>query len=391
MGHLLDRRAALCALALSFCFASAAHAQSARTVVLYENDFEKPNMPLVVDCGNSLDTRGINALFGTKDFMFVQDFTVEAVFLHDPAGKYSNQGESHGQYAVGMLSTVQDDKLALAFDSKGFPFINIGLALSSIDVQGCPNDMFGVSTPKLQITLLDRPEDIVDYAQTELARHEVAGVQAADGWTFRWKKEVFGLSTAGSRNGKVTIVFDLLEGGYAVFDNLSITASVDENVVDLDLDGIPDDIDNCQTKYNPGQRDSDGDGAGDECDPAVQNKGECGDADRDGFDDCSKEAVPIPDAGEDYVPPPPRRDAGMPPNKADASTNEAGSGGKVSSGAGGKGQAGKGGSSASSGSSDTSSGGCGCSVPGGAGKPSRLALLALGGLSVLGLRRRQRR
>ncbi|HTU62108.1 MAG TPA: hypothetical protein VMF89_26805, partial [Polyangiales bacterium] len=136
MGQHKGRHAGLFALGLCLSFGVPAigHAQ---TVILYQNDFESPNVTLAVDCGNSLDGRGINTLYGTSEFQFSQQNTVEAVFLHDPSGKYKNAGEQHGKHALGMLSTLQDDKLALAFDSRNFPFINIGLDLSSIDVEGC--------------------------------------------------------------------------------------------------------------------------------------------------------------------------------------------------------------------------------------------------------------
>lgn len=321
MGPLNGRHAGLFTLAWCLSVASAA---SAQTVILYQNNFESPNEPLAVDCGNSLDGRGINVLYGRSDFQFSQQHTVEAVFLHDPAGKYTNAGE-HGQYAIGMLSSLQDDKLALAFDSRGYPFINIGIDVSSIDVEGCAGP-FGVSAPRLRITLLDRPGGIIDYAGTELDSKEVVGLEAPDGWTFRWKTDLVSLSTEGTLEGTVTIVFDLLEGGYAVFDNLSITASRRTDVVDRDLDGVPDDEDNCPTQANADQQDADRDGAGDVCDPAAQDDEQCGDRDSNGFDDCSGDAVAIPDAGIDPPPPPPPplRDGGV-----DASAPSGGVGGQA--------------------------------------------------------------
>ena len=47
-------------------------------------------------------------------------------------------------------------------------------------------------------------------------------------------------------------------------------------VLDIDYDGIADDIDNCQAVYNPGQADTDKDGIGDLCEP---------DQDEDGIND----------------------------------------------------------------------------------------------------------
>jgi hypothetical protein len=92
--HIVLLALGLCLSGIGFC--PIGHAQ---TVILYENNFEKPNVPLTVDCGNSLDTRGINFLYGSDAFKFTQDFTVEAVFLKDPSGKYKNPG-NHGDHAL---------------------------------------------------------------------------------------------------------------------------------------------------------------------------------------------------------------------------------------------------------------------------------------------------
>jgi hypothetical protein len=376
MGQHQGRHAVLFALGLCLSGAGVASSAHAQTVILYQNDFESPNVPLTVDCGNSLDGRGINLLYGTADFQFAQQETVEAVFLDDNADLYKNAGD-HGKYALGMLSTVRDDKLALAFDSRGYPFINIGIDLSSIDVKGCGGP-FGVTAPRLRITLIDRPGGVLVYDGTELDRTEVVGLMAPDAWTFRWKKEVVSLSTAGTTDGTVTVVFDLLEGGYAVFDNLSITASRTANVVDRDLDGVPDDEDNCPTTENPDQKDTDRDAAGDACDPAVDDKDECGDRDRDGFDDCSDDAVALPDAGIDTAPPPPPplRDAGAEPG------SDAGTGGQAGA------YSNNGGSKAPSPSTASEASGC-TATPGARGMSAGLSLFALS--SALLLTRRRRR
>jgi hypothetical protein len=77
------RRIATAALVALFAIPAAALGQS---VVLYSNDFESPNVPVVINCPNPLDTRGIELLYGAPGFVFNQQFTVEAVVHADPSG-----------------------------------------------------------------------------------------------------------------------------------------------------------------------------------------------------------------------------------------------------------------------------------------------------------------
>lgn len=74
-------------------------------------------------------------------------------------------------------------------------------------------------------------------------------------------------------------------------DRWILAASRTESTLaDADLDGVPDGPDNCENRSNPDQRDTDGDGAGDACDP---------DDDNDGLDD---EGDCAPDDPEQGVP-----------------------------------------------------------------------------------------
>jgi hypothetical protein len=212
------------------------------SVVLYTNDFEHPNQPLAITCGNSLDPSGINVLYGTPTFMFAQTNTVEGVVIHDPAGMYRNPSGQGGAYALGMLSTLQDDHLALTFPATGKPFLNVGLDLSSIDVAGCGGP-FGTTAPVMQVSLYDTATATFDFAApgTLLDHGTITGVMAPDQWTFAWQYGTVGLDASHATAGHLSVVFDLLQSGYAAFDNLSIVAASASGIVDRNNDGIPDD------------------------------------------------------------------------------------------------------------------------------------------------------
>jgi len=258
---------------------------AAQELVLYENDFETPNQPITVDCGNSLDQSGVNAIFGRAGYSFVEDFTVDAVVLHDPAGKYGDPGTRNGKYALGMLGQVQNDRLALRFDVQSQPFLNLTMDVSSIDVEGCAGP-FGVETPRFELTLLDSPDGLFDWNAKQLDAKTLEGVPSKDAWSFAWSRATVALDASKATDGNVILVFDLVSDGYAVFDNLRITATRLAAVADRDEDGVPDATDNCPNHANGNQANLDLDTAGDACDPAAMNPERCGDRGGDGTDDC---------------------------------------------------------------------------------------------------------
>jgi len=74
----------------------------AASVVLYSNDFESPNQPVQINCGNSLDITGINTLYGTQEFVFHQVYTVEAVAIDDTGAITTTDALRTRQHAVGL-------------------------------------------------------------------------------------------------------------------------------------------------------------------------------------------------------------------------------------------------------------------------------------------------
>jgi hypothetical protein len=264
---------------------AAPQAAAAQALILYANDFETPNQPISVSCGNSLDQAGINPNYGRPGFGFVEQFTVETVVLRDPPGKYGNQSSANGKYAVGMLGDVQDDRLALRLDVQGQQFINVSMDVSSIDVDGCGGP-FGFESPVFKVTLLDSPKGVFDWSAKKLDEKLARGEPARDAWTFEWSRATLALDASQASDGNVSVVFDLVSKGYAVFDNLEISASKLAAVADRDLDGVEDNSDNCPSARNSDQANVDQDLAGDACDPAPRDPEACGDRSGDGSDDC---------------------------------------------------------------------------------------------------------
>lgn len=212
--------------AIAGCTHSGGTPDGGTSIALYENDFEHPNTPITINCGNSLDGRGINFLYGSTDFTFTQTFTVEAVSTHDAQGLYSDPSGIGGNYAIGMLSTAENDMLGLTFQLQGKNNLNVGFDLSSIDVNGCGGP-FGTTTPVMQLSLYDTPTGAFNFAAPGilLARTSVTGVPSPSGFTFAWAHRAVSLDATAASTGRVTLVFDLLQSGYAAFDNLSIAAS----------------------------------------------------------------------------------------------------------------------------------------------------------------------
>lgn len=203
-------------------------------VLIYENDFENPLIPVPVDCGSNLhigDT--VNAVFGTEQLAFRQVGTVETVIINSRWSStipYNDPQEIGGKYSIGMFGAVAQDLLALDFDTQGKSFVNVELDLSTIDVVGCRVPPFTGADAILRLTLLDSPGGGIIFSGTVLDSADVTSPAAANAWTFDWTRSATALNASAATNGRVALVFNLLSPVYGTFDNLVIEAS-DEPVV----------------------------------------------------------------------------------------------------------------------------------------------------------------
>jgi hypothetical protein len=217
----------------------------AQGIILYQNDFETPSEEPPADLGvycPDISVSTVNFLYGPE---FQQTNTVETIAINGPGNQYDDPSEIGGDYALGMLCCVEDDKAALTFDSQGKLFLNLQMDISPIDANGCGGP-FGVEQPTFRLTLYDTPGGVWDFNApgTVLSSVDLVGNSPIDPYTFNWKNVVGSLSTAGSVNGTVTVVWDLLPGsGYASFDNLVIAVSDTPG----DVSACPDSPQSCRS------------------------------------------------------------------------------------------------------------------------------------------------
>ena len=222
MLRLLPRRlapiVALCGLAAS----------PAAADLLYENDFEAPN-GFVDTTGRDVSQQTVNALYDRPGFTFQQLNTVETLEINGGVAfgtGYSDPQGLGGNYVLGLLSIVQNDKLSLTFDVGSFDFLNVRLDLSAIDLDGVGGP-FGVAQPVLRLSLFDSPGGAFNIGApgTPLDELDVSGTGTPSQSVFDWTGVAAGLSAAASTDGNVSLVLDLLVSGYASFDNLEVEAS----------------------------------------------------------------------------------------------------------------------------------------------------------------------
>lgn len=201
--------------------------------LLYAQNFESPS-GFVNDGGDVNIFRTINDLYSGQPagFTFAQSNTVETLRVGGN-GAYGGQGfidpaQIAGRYVVGMLSNVQDDRLALSFNVGSFKFLNFRLDIASIDLDRWGG--FFVPTngaaPVFRFSLFDNPSGAVGLGGgTALSTFEATGTVNPVKNTFDWKNVVAALDATGNTNGNIILQIDLLSGGYAAMDNFFIAAS----------------------------------------------------------------------------------------------------------------------------------------------------------------------
>lgn len=220
--------------AVLFAAISSSSLSQAAFITLYDQDFESPNGFAVGSGYFDVSQQMVNDLYGGQPagFTFAQANTVETILLtgEDAFGTgYQDVAGIGGDYALGMLSDVQDDKLGLSFDIGSFDFFNFSLDISSLGLDGnsANNGPFASDdvAPSFTFTLFDNPGGgLTTGTGTALGTANLTGV-ASDVAVLDWSNGAFSFDASGSTDGNVVLQVDLSSGGYAVFDNFKITAS----------------------------------------------------------------------------------------------------------------------------------------------------------------------
>lgn len=227
--------------------------------LLYANDFETPNSgTLQITCGGSLDLRPINTLYGpcaslpaqtacvsnpslnggarglAAPASFKQTNTVEGVLYNIPPnaclqGYVQVPAGRGGNYGIGMLSVIQNDILSLTFNTLGRSSINIFFDMASLDSCGCGvSSNVGLIAPRYRLVLVDDPTGnfpIESYSGSPsiLDQAFATGISPANISAISWSAQSIYLSTQGK--SQVTLIWDLIDAPYSVFDNLFIVSN----------------------------------------------------------------------------------------------------------------------------------------------------------------------
>ena len=216
---------------LSALFAIGAHAQ---TIQLFYNDFTMPLSTPVSNCGPDLCITQVNTLWqGTGTGTggggtWKQVNTVETILINGPNDIYTDTTGQGGDYCLGMLSTFQDDRVALTLFSDTLPYVNLYMDVAPIDLVACGGP-FGTATPSFHIMVFDSPGGTFNINNPGVPLDEdtvFGGPAVLDPHYFAWTQVQTGLDVSGSTDGYVSVMWDLLTSGYAAFDNLLIEASV---------------------------------------------------------------------------------------------------------------------------------------------------------------------
>jgi hypothetical protein len=202
-----------------------------------------PKTPLKLSCPHLDQETGINGLYSSAGFNFTQKNTVEAVVIGDKEGKYSDPTGKGGKYAIGLLSQAQDDLLAISFTTTQ-KYLNVSFDMAGVELKNCGTPV-EAGAPSMQVSIYETPEQgfSIDGSNlgTLLQRQTVKGRKSRTSTTYDWTPSTVALTADRAGSRKVTVVFDALEGGYVVLDNLSIIESAMPGVVDADRNGVPDD------------------------------------------------------------------------------------------------------------------------------------------------------
>lgn len=223
--------------AASLAIFAASSESFAASVTLYEQDFENP-ANYVNNGGDVNIFTSVNQNYGNQPpgFLFSQTNTVETLNVSGSnrgAGTaafgtgWSDPSGTGGNFALGMLERVQDDRLGLSFNVGSFDFFNVGIDISSIDLStfSGPFIPVGGEAPIFRFSLFDNPSGVAGIGSGSILDSFDLTGQASARDTFSWTRGNFGLSTVGNTNGNVIFQIDLIQGEYAAFDNISLSAA----------------------------------------------------------------------------------------------------------------------------------------------------------------------
>ncbi len=214
-------------------------------ITIFDQDFETPRSFIGSNAtAPDVDSRpprdihlSRSARAGIQSSVTVETINVTNSESTDPSadqqfksiGGYTGDLDQSGNFLLGMLSDLEDDRFSLIFFFEELDFLNVQIDLTNLDLDCCGGQFHGPgvdTTPDFQFSLFTgRGNGNFQVVPDTLLDRKVFSPGASAPNVIDFTTFAFSLDASDASTGFGLLELDLLSGGYAGFDNLTVSFS----------------------------------------------------------------------------------------------------------------------------------------------------------------------